>query len=144
MDLPYNVPLLNSTGKNNYNKKVLCQEQTTSFLVVALCCPIHQNIIGYCLCPWPYSRIWQEDPIADDTTCVSRSTQRNQFGTDLEASSLWTSFIELESACYQERKEIINLTPLVKSASHNDWATKTCPLVQHWHKCHRSNQPFCD
>lgn len=49
--------------------------------------------------------------IAEETTYWSPKTQRNQAGTDLEASSLWAGLYNVRKyyQCYWRRKEIINL-----------------------------------
>lgn len=70
-----------------------------------------------------------KDLIAEDTMHLSHGTLKRQIGTDLEASSLVTSFHNARrfSACYWRRKAISSLTYW--------WSTITVVLVIHAQWC---------
>lgn len=63
------------------------------------------NIIGYCQCYWLLSRMWQEDPITEDTPCLNHRTWRCQSGAHLEASSLLASLHSAKSSMKANRGE---------------------------------------
>lgn len=63
--------------------------------------------------------------------------QRDYTGTDLEASSLLSSFYGPGWCyeCYQKGKSYHHTYPDVNSVSYcNEWPNQTCPLKQ---KCHK-------